>query len=374
MGMLNAGIVGCGMIRTPYLKACARSKWLNLVGCADLIEERAVEACEEATGYGCSQPVPQTYESMLDDGDIDIVINITNPSAHYRLNKMAIEAGKHVYSEKPLCVTLEEGQDLLRAALNAGKRVSCAPDTFLGSGHQTAIAAIDRGDIGEPAAASFFFAGAGPDGYHEDPEFFFQPGAGPMLDVGVYSLTQMVSMVGPVKNTAGHTKITFPERTVLSSKKYGQKMTVEVPTHVSASIEFESGLLGTFITSYDIKGGHNLPYAEIYGTEGTISLPNPNEFGGRARLFRADAREDGWRELEPTHGYSGRNRGIGAADLAASLQNERPPRASGELAYHVLDTALSIYEAACNGGCVEVRSTVERPQTMPEGLVEDIAD
>ncbi len=374
MTMLNAGLVGCGMIRTPYLEACSRSRWLNLVACADKVEERAMAACKEVSDNGWGQPSPCDYETMLSDDSVDLVINITNPAAHYRLNKMALEAGKHVHSEKPLCVTLEEAADLLRIAEKNGVKISCAPDTFLGCGHQTVRAAIDSGAIGEPTAASFFFAGAGPDGYHQDPDFFFQAGGGPMLDVGVYSLTQIISLAGAVKNVAGHTKITFPERTVLSSKRYGEKMKVEVPTHVSASIEFENGLVGTFITSFDIKGGHNLPHAEIYGTEGTISLPDPNGFTGRAKLFRPDNRKAGWQELEPTHGYTGRNRGIGAADLAASLEKGRAPRASGELAYHVLDAALTIYKAASERTCLEVPSTIGRPAPMPEGPCEDIED
>ncbi len=374
MATLNAGLVGCGMIRTPYLRACGLSEWLNLIACADLIQERAAAACREASENGWGSPVACDYETMLNDENVDIIINITNPSAHHRLNKMAVEAGKHVHSEKPLCSTIEEAADLLRSAARGNTMISCAPDTFLGCGHQTARAAIDAGAIGEPTAASFFFAGAGPDGYHEDPDFFFQTGAGPMLDVGVYSLTQLVTILGAVRNVAGHTKITFPERTVLSAKRHGEKMKVDVPTHVSASLEFESGVVGTFITSFDIKGGHNLPHAEIYGTEGTIALPDPNGFGGRPRLRRADESQAGWRELEPTHGYAGANRGIGAADLAASLHSARPPRASGELAFHVLDAAYSIYQAGATGRCVEVKSSVERPDPMPEGLSDDIVD
>ncbi len=368
---MNVGIVGCGMIRAPYLRTCGRSGLLNLVACSDLLEERALGACREVQDNGWGNPKACSYEEMLQDDGVDMVINITNPTAHYRLNKMALEAGKHVYCEKPLCVTIEEANELLQIAEKNGKLLCCAPDTFLGAGHQATRAAIDSGDIGEPTAAVLFFAGGGPDGYHEYPDFFFQPGAGPMLDIGVYSLTQLITILGPVEDVAGHSKITFPERTVLSSKRFGQKIKVEVPTHVSASLLFKNGVIGTFVTSFDIKGGHNLPHAEIYGTEGTISLPDPNQFNGKPRLFRADDPEKGGRELKLSCGYSGKNRGIGAVDLAASLKNGRRPRASGELAAHVLEVALSIYESADTGRHVRIQSSPQRPEPMPERLVED---
>jgi len=369
---MNVGIVGCGMIVKPYLRACGESKWLNLAACSDLLEERAAAACAMAAENGWGSPRVRGYEEILADGEIDLVLNLTNPKAHFDLNMRALEAGKHVHAEKPLCVSREEGRELLQCAAGNNVRLGCAPDTFLGSGHQTARALIDDGAIGEPLSITLFFVGGGPDGYHEDPEFFFQAGAGPMFDVGVYCLTDVINLLGAVKKVAGMTSTAWDERTVLSRKKYGRKFKVEVPTHVSASLEFANGTVGTFVTSFDIKGGHHLPRIEIYGTEGTLCVPDPNGFGGKPVLFRTAEADKGWREIEPTHGYGGGNKGIGAADMAAAIAGDRVHRAGGDLAFHVLDVGLSIYESSDSGKAVDVTSSVERPLAFPAGVTPDI--
>jgi len=371
---MNVGIVGCGMIVNPYLQACGESRWLNLVACADLVEDRAAAACAKTAENGWGNPDVCSYEEMLADRNVDLVMNLTNPKAHFGLNIRALEAGKHVHAEKPLCVTREEGRRLLDAAGKNNVRLGCAPDTFLGSGHQTARALIDNGAIGEPASVTMFFAGGGPDGYHEDPEFFFQAGAGPLFDVGVYCLTDVINLLGPVQKVSAMAKTTFSERTVLSKKKYGQKFKVEVPTHVSASLEFANGVVGTFVTSFDIKGGHHLPLIEIYGTEGTLCVPDPNGFGGKPAIFRTAEAGSGWQEVEPTHGYGGTSRGIGAADIAAAVAGERTHRATGELAFHVLDVGLAMYESSDSGRAMEVACKLERPPAFPEGVTADISD
>jgi predicted dehydrogenase len=375
MRKFNVGLVGCGMIRKPYLQACAESQWLSLAACADLQTERAAQAAREYAEKGLPAPRVCTFDEMLADKQIDLIMNITNPRAHFPINIRALEAGKHVHAEKPLCITREEGKQMIRAARKNRVRLSCAPDTFLGSGHQTARALIDRGDIGVPTAVSLFFVGGGPDGYHEDPELFFQAGAGPMFDVGVYILTAAVNLLGPIKRVCGFSKITFPERTVLSQKKYGQKFRVEVPTHVTASLEFASGVLGTMVTSFDMKGGNHLPRIEVYGTEGTLVAPDPNGFGGKSQILRTTEQAKGWQDIEPAGGYGGKSRGIGAADLSAAVQNKRPQRAGIDLSYHVLDVGLSILESAERGKAVNVRSKVERPQPLsPSAIVADIVD
>ena len=244
MKTLNVGLVGCGMIRRQYLQACGESKWLNLVACADKIEARAAEACKQAAENGWGTPEPCSYEAMLARDDVHLVMNITNPKAHYPLNLMALEAGKHVYAEKPLCLTREEGQKLMAAADAAGVRLGCAPDTFLGAGHQSARALLDAGAIGEPTAGLLVFVGGGPDGYHEFPELFFQAGAGPLFDIGVYSLTMAINLLGPVKRVTAFTKITFPERKNVkeTSPGFGTLFKVEVPTHIAGTLEFANGV------------------------------------------------------------------------------------------------------------------------------------
>ena len=371
MKTLNAGIVGCGMIGAPYYKACGESKWLNPVACADLLPDRAEEACKSIKENSWGEPEPCSYEDMLSNKDIDIIINLTNPKAHHSLSMSALNAGKHIYLEKPLAVTREEGREMLAAAKTNNVRIGCAPDTWLGAAHQTARAILDSGIIGEPTAAAFFFVGGGPDGYHQDPEFFFQHGAGAMFDVGVYSVSHAVHLLGPVKRVSAMAKKTWTERTILSEKKRGQKMKVEVPTHVSANMEFANGTIGTFMTSFDMRGDHSLPNMEIYCTEGSIHIPSPNGFDGEVTVQKKDGKRE---PVEYTHGHAKGVRGIGVVDLAAAVASGREARVSGEVAYHVLDIGLSLYDSSDTGQTVELASTMERPALMPEGLVEDITD
>jgi len=371
--MMNVGMVGCGMVaERQYLPACGALSSLNLVACADLHPERAEAFCRKAAEENCGTPETCTFEEMLARDDIDLVMNLTNPKAHFALNRQALDAGKHVYAEKPLAVTREEGQQLVELAARKGVQLGCAPDTFLGSSHQTARALLDSGTIGTPTAAVLSMVGGGPDGYHDDADLFFQRGAGPLMDNGVYPLTNAVNLLGPVRRVSAMTKITFPERTILKEKRYGEKFKVEVPTHVTAVLEFENGVLGTFINSFDVKGAHHVPRLEIYGTEGSLAMGDPNSFNGAPEIALAADRKAGWQAREETHGYGGRYRGVGGAELANAVAAGRPARASGELAYHVLDICCSIYEAADSGRCVEVQSRVERPDPLPEGVVDDM--
>jgi len=370
---MNVGIVGCGMIARQYLGVLGQTRWLSPVACADLVPERAEAACSTLEEKEWGKARPASLEEILADDDIDLVLNLTNPKGHYPITLQALEAGKHVHSEKPLAMTREEGRQLLAAAESNGVRLGCAPDTFLGCGHQTARAVIDSGRIGEPSMVTLFMLGSGPDGYGENPEVFFQAGAGPLMDVGVYYLTDAVQLLGSIQRVTASAKSTFPERLMRSGKLAGTKIKVEAPTHVTAALEFESGILGTLIASFDILGGHHLAPVEVHGTEGSLSVPDPNGFGGNG-AFKAARSSEPWEAIEPTHGTSGMARGTGAADLAAAVANGRPHRASGELAYHVLDVALAIHESAGSGSAVDVESTVERPSPFAEGIVEDIED
>jgi len=371
MKQMNVGIVGCGMIAKAYYKACGESQWLNPAACTDLLQERAEDACKLIREKSWGEPTACSYEDILANDDVDMVVNLANPKAHYSLSMSALSAGKHVYLEKPLAVTREEGQELLATAKANNVRIGCAPDTWLGPAHQTARAVLDSGVIGEPTAATFFFAGGGPDGYHQDPEFFFQAGAGAMFDVGVYSISHAVHLLGPVTRVSAMAKRTWTERTILSDKKRGQTMSVDVPTHVSANVEFSNGTIGTFMTSFDIKGSHSLPDIEIHCTEGSLHVPSPNGYEGEVIVHKKGEKKQ---PVDYTHGHAKGVRGVGAADLAAAVDKGRDTRASGEMAYHVLDIGLSFYDSSDTGKTVELASTIDRPPLMPEGLVEDITD
>jgi predicted dehydrogenase len=355
----KVGIIGSGNISEQYLKASRTFPILDVVGIADLVRSRAETRAEE---FGLRAYSP---EEMLADPEIEIVINLTIPAAHGTVNLAAIEAGKHVYSEKPLAITREEGQRTLAAARERGVLVGCAPDTFLGGGLQTCRKLIDDGWIGEPVAATAFMMSRGPEAWHPDPAFFYQVGAGPMFDMGPYYLTALIHLLGPVRRVTGSTRRSFHERVATSEARFGERIPVATATHVAGLMDFESGPIATIITSFDVWHA-SLPRIEIYGSEGTLSVPDPNVFGGPVRLRRGGMEE--WSEIPLTHHVSA-GRSIGVADMAHAIRSGRKPRASGELAYHVLDLMHAFEDASQAGRHIEVESRCERPAPLPLDLL-----
>lgn len=358
MEKVKVGIIGCGNISAIYFKNCKLYRGLEVVACADLDLERAeARAAEFGVPKSCS------VDELLADPDIEMVINLTIPAAHAEVCRKALLAGKHVYVEKPLSVTREDGLGLLELAQEKGLRVGCAPDTFLGGGIQTCVKLIRDGWIGEPLAATAFMMGRGPEGWHPDPVFFYKTGGGPMFDMGPYYLTALVATLGPIRNVAGMTKTSFPERRITSQAKYGEMIRVDIPTHIAGLLEFESGAVGTIVTSFDIMGGANLPRIEIYGSEGTLCVPDPNTFGGPVQFRRKGAKEFG--EIPLTHGFAENSRSVGALDMALAIAENRPHRASGELAYHVLEAMHGFHDAANEGSHYAMKSRCAAPEPMP---------
>lgn len=366
MAEAKVGVVGCGNISGVYLQAGRRFEILDVVACTDLDMEKARAKAEEF-----QVPRACTPEELLADPEIEIVVNITTPDAHAEVALAAIEAGKNVHNEKPLAVTREDGRRMLQEAEARGLRVGCAPDTFLGGGQQTCRKLIDDGAIGEPVAAVAFMTGHGHESWHPDPEFFYQPGGGPMFDMGPYYLTALINLIGPVRRVTGSAQTTFPERTITSQPKYGAKIKVNTPTHIVGVMDFECGAVGTIVTSYDVWAAE-LPRIQVYGTEGSLSVPDPNGFGGPVRIWRPDS--DGWQEVPHTHGYTENSRGIGVADMAYALRSGRAHRTSGELAYHVLDVMQAFLDASEAGTHIELSSTCSRPASLPLGLPDGVLD
>jgi predicted dehydrogenase len=358
--MVKVGIVGCGNISDIYFEAGAKFDILDIVACADLVPERARAKAEK-------HDVPRvcSTEELLADPEVEIVINLTIPQAHAEVGLAAVEAGKSVYSEKPLTIRREDGALLLQIAKDKGVRVGCAPDTFLGGGLQTCRQIIDEGRIGRPIAATAFMMNHGHEHWHPAPEFYYRVGGGPMFDMGPYYLTALVSLLGPVRRVTGSTQTSFPQRTITSEPKHGQTVRVEVDTHVAGLLDFACGAVGTIITSFDVWA-HELPFIEIYGTEGTLRLPDPNTFGGMVRLHRG--REQGWEEISLAHAYTENSRGLGVADMAYALRSGRPHRANGEMAHHVLDIMHAIHEASEKGRHITLESSCQRPAPMVLGL------
>jgi predicted dehydrogenase len=366
MERTRVGIIGCGSISGIYFKTMSAMANLQVIRCADLIAERAEAAAKE---HGCRAVSP---EELLADPEVLIVVNLTPPSAHASIAKAAIAAGKNVYNEKPLTVTRAEARKLLEAAKAKGLRVGCAPDTFLGAGQQTCRKLLDGGAIGEPVAAVAFMTCHGHESWHPDPEPYYAPGGGPMFDMGAYYLTALVNLLGPIRRVTGSARITFPQRTITSKPKAGTTIRVKVPTHVAGVMDFANGAIGTIVTSFDVWGA-NLPRIEVYGTEGSLSVPNPNAFCGPVELLPAGGKS-AWRQIPLTHGYADNSRGLGVADMAYGLRSGRAHRASGELAYHVLDVMHAFHEASAKGRHVRITSTCPRPQALPMGLAAGTLD
>jgi predicted dehydrogenase len=325
------------------------------VACADIVEARA-KSVAEAHGLR-AMPV----DDLVSDAGIDVICNLTVPLAHYEVSRAALKAGKHVYVEKPLGVDRDEGAALLRLAKEMGLAIGCAPDTFLGAGLQTCRAVIDEGRIGVPVAAVGNMVSHGPEGWHPDPGFFYQPGAGPLFDMGPYYLTALVSLLGPIKRVAALSRGVGDQRRIRSGDREGQVLPVNVPTHVAGVLDFETGPVATLITSFDVWKSA-LPRLEIHGTEASLSLPDPNTFGGPVRIFPAGATE--WEDV-PIDRFALNQRGIGLANLAASLSGTGYNRASGQLAYHVLDAMVASVDSSLEGKYADLVSTVERPPAMP---------
>jgi predicted dehydrogenase len=365
---LRVGIVGIGNISGIYLKTLGAYRSTEVVAVADLDQSRAESAAAE---HGI--PNALSPEALVGHPDVDLVLNLTIPKAHGPVALQAVRSGKHVYNEKPLSTDLGEAQLLISEAHRAGVLVGCAPDTVLGAGIQTARAALDAGVIGEVVGAQASMLGRGPEPWHPSPEFFYKPGGGPMLDMGPYYLTALVTLLGPVVKTSGMVRASFPTRTVGSGPLKGDIIHVETPTHFVGAAEFGNGAIASLNVSFDV---YNFEYAShpitIYGSEGTMRVPDPNNFGGDVLVRRHD--EEEFRVMPVVHGHGENARGIGVLDLARAIQEGRTPRASGELALHVLEAMLSFERSSVEERHIRLENTVTRPEAMaPDAYADEVS-
>lgn len=337
------------------------SPHLTVVACADQVLERAqARASEFGVLNAC------TTEELIASDEVELVVNLTVPLSHAEISVAALKAGKHVFTEKPLATTRDAGRRILDAAASAGLTVACAPDTFLGAGIQTCLRLTEQRELGEALAASAFMLNRGPENWHPNPGFLYQPGGGPLLDIGPYYLTTLVCFLGPVRRVSGMARVLFPERTADRGPRAGETFKVSTPTFVAALIEFESGVQATLVTSFGIWG-HDLPYMQLYCTRGILGVPDPNYFRGPVKV-RSNEDESVWREVPLLYHHTegpGNFRGLGVVEMALAMARGEQPRASGELAYHVLDVMESIRESYTSGRHVEVRSSCRRPSLLP---------
>ena len=363
---VKVGVIGCGVISGKYFENMKQFPILDVVACADMLPERA-----EARAAEFAIPHASTVDALLADPEIELVVNLTIPAAHVEVDLAALAAGKSVYGEKPLATTREDAQRLLDAAREQGVLLGSAPDTFLGGGLQTCRKLLDDGWIGEPVAAHASMQGHGPERWHPDPFFFYQPGGGPMFDMGPYYLTALVTLLGPVRRLVGLAKTTFAERVSTNPPGNFRTIPVNTPTHISGLLEFAGGVAATITTSFDVWGTAQPPL-ELHGTLGSLRLPDPNFFDGPIWLKRAGEKE--WSQVPLAYGYTENYRGLGVADMAAALRLGRPQRASGALAYHILDVMQSFEESARQGSYVTIESACERPAPLPLGQLPFIFD
>lgn len=356
--MLRVGIVGAGKISGQYSESFLRLPQVRVTAVADLDPARAAALAGQHSGARAT-----STQDLLASDDVDVVLNLTVPAAHADVALAAVAAGKHVYGEKPLTATTDEARTVLRAAEEAGVRVACAPDTVLGTGIQTARAAVDAGAVGVPHAATAFMVTPGHERWHWEPEFYYRPGGGPLLDMGPYYLTSLVHLLGPVRRVVGASSRPRSTRTIGDGPRAGSTFDVAVDTHITGILEHVDGALTTLVMSFDTWAAH-LPRIEVYGSTGSLSVPDPNHFDGAVSLFTSDAPD--WAELPVSAGYVGAGRGYGVADLAVSLEAGRPHRASADVALHVLDVMASVQSAADAGTAVPVTTTCARPEPVAQ--------
>lgn len=356
MDKVGIGFIGCGNISEAYLRAAAKFPILDIRGVADLRPEAAQA---RASQFGLKAfPV----DELLRDPAIEIIVNLTIPAAHVEVGLMALAAGKHVHSEKPLALTTAQARTLLDAADKRGLRVGCAPDTFLGGAHQTCRKLVDEGAIGRPVAGTASFMCPGHERWHPNPAFYYAAGGGPMLDMGPYYITALVNLIGPVARVSGSTSRVRSERLITSEPLKGTKIDVEVATHVAGTMEFSSGAIVSIATSFDVPKHRHVPI-ELYGTEASLIVPDPNHFGGTIQLAQAGQE---WTDQPIGHAYGdGNYRSIGVADMAHAIRTNRPHRASGELALHVLEVMEAFETSSRTGRHVSIETRPERPQILP---------
>jgi predicted dehydrogenase len=357
MKPLRVGVVGCGVISHHYAQNAPAFDTYELVACADL---DAAAAGRFADTFAVpALPVAE----LIGASDIDVVLNLTPAAAHVPVTRQALRAGKHVYSEKPLAPTAAAARKLVAEAARCGVRVACAPDIFLGSAYQAGRALLDEGAIGEPLSVSAAMLVGGQATWHPNPDIFFVDGAGPLLDMGPYYLTAIVALLGPVRRVAGFASTRVTERRIEIGPRAGHRFVAETPTHTSAMLELAGGVTANLVASFEAPGQYVCDLV-VHGTHGVLSLPDPNAFDGPV-LLRGGSQ--GWSEVQ----YEGRGdrdaRGIGLHDLAEAIAADRPHRASGDLACHVVDVARTILAAAKKGRTLDVSTTVERPPAMPVG-------
>ena len=359
---LRVGIIGCGNISTAYLQLASMFKGYDIVAVADINMDNARARAAEFDVRA------QTVDDLLAAADVDLVINLTIPAAHVDVSRAILKAGKHVYSEKPFVLSLAEAQELGDIAKAEGVRIGSAPDTFMGGSHQLARNLIDAGAIGKVTSGTAVVMSSGMEDWHPNPDFFFQKGGGPILDLGPYYICNLVQLLGPVQKVTSFTGMASDTRTIQNGPRNGETVPVETPTTIHSVLSFESGAIITLLASWDVWAS-NHPIMELYGSEGTMGVPDPNFFGGILTVTErsGDPVEKSW-----DHPFSVPNfeetqanyRGAALADMALAIAEGRPHRCNDEFATHVVEVMTAILEAGETGTVMTMTTTCSKPDVL----------
>lgn len=368
MKPVKIAMIGVGVISGIYLENITNMfREIELIGVCDLVRERAEAAKEKYN-------IPKLYETMHDaflDPEVDVVLNLTRPYEHFEVTRAALMAGKHVYCEKPLGASLEEGQKLVALAQQKGLTLGGAPDTFLGAGIQTCRRLIDDGFIGTPIGSAAFMIGHGPESWHPDPEFFYKYGGGPMFDMGPYYLTALINLMGGIDSVMSASRRSFDKRVITSQPLAGKQIDVDVSTYIAGTIRYDSGAIGTLFTTFDVYYPFP-PRFEVYGSEGTLLVPDPNRFGGPVLLYRHEEKEA--KEIPLMYDYATNSRALGLADMAKALQTGREARCDYRQTFHVLEAMEGFELSARTSQWVKLTSKMTRRLPMKSNPVKGILD
>ena len=395
--MIRIAMIGCGDISGIYLKNLTHTfKEVSLIGVCDLIPEKAQKARDYVAGEvekGADAPVPKIYEKAEDaaaDPEVDVILNLTRPYQHYGVTKMGLLAGKNVYSEKPLAVDMDEADELVALAEEKKLYLGGAPDTFMGAGIQTCRKLIDDGVIGDVIGANVAMICHGHETWHPDPDFYYKRGGGPMLDMGPYYVTALVNLLGEAKALTGMTKKTFPQRTITSKPHYGETVDVDGDTYLMGNILFSNGAIVSIFTTFDVYYKQQAHF-EVYGTKGTLVVPDPNVFGGPIYLYRPEDDTFGpaadpalrpseknpypnFKEIPLMFDYKENSRALGLADMCKAIETGRPWRANYKQQHHVLEIMTGFSKASESGRVYELKTHFERQAPMQNNPMHGILD
>ena len=373
--MKNIGLIGCGNIAETYFKSQEYFNNINFIACADINQFSANECAKK------NNILSMSVEDLLNYEEIDIILNLTIPQAHFEVTEKALNAGKHVYSEKPMAIKLSDAKKIIEIANQKNLYFGNAPDTFLGGGAQLSRKLIDEGSIGEVLTGSFIFAFSGVQTFHPNPESWFKDGGGPVIDMGPYFFTSLVNLLGPAKNIRSRGMKFSETRTIETGPKKNKEFSVDIPTSYMLDLAFDNGAIIQGFLSFDVQN-HARNHMELYGSKGSIVVPDPNMFGGPVSISKELGSE--WNEysvedmlLGKTNivNHSGRSneapkqanyRGIGLSEMIHAIENNKPHRCSGELAFHVLDIINTAIDAAKNNKEMEIKSTCTKPDVFLE--------